>query len=162
MTIINGLVAYETQAPFYPQSARDNTHGRGVNDIVADYVEFSLRMNANGCLDYIDQCDEFTILFNGTSILDDMICNAANSICRNAVELVYVQFSESQDYYDIRDHTVYLQPPAAFSGNLNTGKVQQALGVDTNYTSSSMAKLLQFSGLQATSFIPISFKISLS
>lgn len=141
LTIINGIVDYKTQAPFYPLFARDNTHGREVNDTVADYMESSLRMTATGCLDYIDLCEEFTIVFNETSLTNDMICNTANSICRNTVEQVYVQYSESHDPHDIRDHTVHSQPPAAFPEYLNLGKFQQALGVDTNYTSASNSEV---------------------
>lgn len=141
LTIINGIIDYKTQAPFYPQFARNNTHGREVNDTVADYMEFSLRMTANGCLDYIDLCEEVAILTNGTSLTEDMMCNTASSVCRNTMELVYLQYSESQDPYDIRDHTVYSQPPAAFPEYLNIGKVQQALGVNTNYTSPSNSEV---------------------
>jgi carboxypeptidase C (cathepsin A) len=141
LTVINGIIDYKTQAPFYPQFARNNTHGREVNDTIADYMEFSLRMN-NGCLDYIDICDQTASTLDGFSLVDDLACNTASSICRNTVELVYVQYSESKDPYEVRDHSVYPQPALAFPEYLNTGEVQQALGVDTNYTSASNPEVL--------------------
>lgn len=137
LIIINGVVDYKTQAPSYPRFARNNTHGREVNDTVADYMEFSLRMK-QGCLDYIGQC-ETSVKTNdnsaGSSLLDDLPCNTASALCRNAVELVYLQYSPTEDsQYDVRNHSLYPQPPGAFAGYLNIGEVQQALGVDTNYT----------------------------
>lgn len=141
LTIVNGIIDYKTQAPSYPQFARDNTHGIEVNDTVADYMEFSLRMSGNGCLDQIDLCEATGSALNA-SLIDDFICNSASSICRNTVELVYVQYSEFNSPYDIRDPNVYPQPPSTFPTYLNTGEVQQALGVDTNYTAPSNTEVL--------------------
>lgn len=137
LTIINGIVDYKTQAPSYPRFSRNNTHGREVNDTVADYMEFSLRMK-QGCLDYIGFCEATAITLGdteGTSHVDDLFCNTASSLCRNAVESVYVQYSPTgSSSYDVRDHSVYPQPAEAFLKYLNFGEVQQALGVDTNYS----------------------------
>lgn len=136
LLIINGLVDYKIQAPSYPRFARNNTHGREVNDTVADYMEFSLRMK-NGCLDQIDRCELAPKLLGeeeSTYFTDDMTCATASSLCRNAVELVYIQYAPTeQDPYDIRDHSVYPQPPAAFPAYLNIKEVREALGVDTTY-----------------------------
>jgi carboxypeptidase D len=137
LTIINGIVDYKTQAPSFPRFSRDNNHGQEVNDTIADYMEFSLRMK-QGCLDYIDQCEEIATSLGdkqGTVLFDDQSCNTASSLCRNAVELVYVQYAPIKNpEYDIRNHSVYPQPPLALPAYLNIGEVQQALGVDTNYT----------------------------
>jgi carboxypeptidase C (cathepsin A) len=145
LTIINGLVDYKTQAPSLPRFSRNNTHGREVNDTVAEYMEFSLQMK-QGCLDYIDLCEATAITLGdteGTSLVDDLVCNTASSLCRNAVELVYVQYSPSANsQYDVRDHSVYPQPAQAFPGYLNIGEVQKALGVDTNYSAGSNPEVL--------------------
>ena len=137
LTIINGLVDYKTQAPSYPRFSRKNTHGREVNGSVSDYMEFSLRMK-EGCLDYLGRCEATAIGLGdaeAASLLDDLVCNTASSLCRNAVELVYNKYSPTENsYYDVRDYSVYPQPPGAFPGYLNIGEVQQALGVDTNYS----------------------------
>ena len=149
LLIINGLVDYKTQAPSYPQFARNNTHGREVNDTIADYMEFSLRMG-NGCLEQIDRCEVAVKGLGdseGTHFADDRTCDTATSLCRNAVELVYLQYAPTkQDPYDVRDHSVYPQPPAAFPAYLNIKEVQQALGVDTIYPGNiSYEVLAQFS-----------------
>ncbi|KAF7502490.1 hypothetical protein GJ744_005667 [Endocarpon pusillum] len=145
LIIINGVVDYKTQAPAFPRFARNNTHGREVNDTVADQMEFSLRMK-QGCLDYIDLCEATALSLGeaeGASLLDDLVCNTASSLCRNAVELVYVQYSPTENSpYDVRDHSVYPQPASAFPAYLNMGEVQQALGVDTNYSAPSNSEVL--------------------
>ena len=137
LTIINGIVDYKTQAPSYPRFARNNTHGRVINDTIADHMEFSLRMKA-GCLEYIDICEATAAYFGdleGATLRDDLACNTASSLCRNAVELVYLQYAPTEHpEYDIRNHTVYAQPLGVWPDYLNMGEVQQALGVDTNYT----------------------------
>lgn len=108
-------------------------------------MEFSLRMKL-GCLDYIDACEAQASRlgdWEGTSLTDDLFCNTASALCRNAVELVYLQYAPSENSpYEIRDLSKYPQPPMAFPGYLNTGKVQQALGVDTNYTEPSNLEVL--------------------
>lgn len=145
LTIINGVIDYKTQAPSFPRFARNNTHGREVNDTVADYMEFSLRMKG-GCLDYIDLCEATAIALGdaeGKSLVDDLTCNTASSLCRYAVELVSTKYSPTENsVYDVRDHSVYPQPAQAFPGYLNIGEVQQALGVDTNYTGGSNPEVL--------------------
>jgi carboxypeptidase C (cathepsin A) len=145
LTLINGLIDYKTQAPSLPRFSRNNNHGREVNDTVADYMEFSLRMK-QGCLDYIDLCEATAISLGdreSTSLVDDLVCNTASTLCRNAVEIVYTEYSPSEKaYYDVRDYSVYPQPAQAFPGYLNVGEVQQALGVDTNYSAGSNPEVL--------------------
>lgn len=133
LTIINGLVDFKTQGPSYSHFSRNNTYGREVNDTIADYMEFSLRMK-QGCLELIDACETAARLLGDSSLEDDRQCNIASAICQNAVELVYLQYAPTNaGPYDIRDQSVYPQPPAAWPKYLNVGEVQQALGVDTNY-----------------------------
>jgi len=145
LIIVNGLVDYRTQAPSLPRFSRNNNHGREVNDTVADYMEFSLRMK-QGCLDYIDLCEATAVALGDAkdaALLDDLICNTASTLCRNAVEIVYNQYSPTENsYYDVRDYSVYPQPPDAFPAYLNIGEVQQALGVDTNYSGASNSEVL--------------------
>jgi carboxypeptidase C (cathepsin A) len=145
LTIISGLVDYKTQAPSLPRFSRNNNHGREVNETVADYMEFSLRMKG-GCLDYIDKCETTAIAFGDvveTTLIDDLVCNTASSLCRNAVELVYTEYSPTEKaFYDVRDYSVYPQPPQAFPAYLNIGQVQQALGVETNYSGGSNPEVL--------------------
>lgn len=137
LTIINGLVDYKTQAFAYSRFARNNTHGREVNDTIADYMEFSLRMKG-GCLESLAACKAYAELADvlpGPTLNDDFLCNSASGLCRGAAELVGINYSPpGSGVYDIRDQSVYRQPPEVFPQYVNTSVVQQALGVDTNYT----------------------------
>lgn len=63
--------------------------------------------------------------------------NTAVSVYRYTVELIYSLRSPEQDVYDIRNHTLHPQPSGAFPAWLNTGEVQQAIGVDLNYSGSN-------------------------
>lgn len=140
LTIVSGVIDYKTQAPSYPRFSRNNTHGREVNDTIADYMEFSLRRK-EGCLDYIGSCEAIATSLGrlvDAAFSDDFYCNIAAAVCRYAVELVYPNYAPTKSpHYDVRNHSVYPQPPEAFPIYLNIGDVQQALGVDTNYTFST-------------------------
>lgn len=132
LLVIDGLVDYKTQAPSYPRFARNNTHGVELNDSLVSYMETSLRMPSLGCLDFLDECEAAEKSYGETSLLAAIQCNTAVSMCRNTVELIYSLRSPEQDVYDIRNHSLHPQPVGAFPAWLNTGEVQQALGVDLN------------------------------
>jgi carboxypeptidase C (cathepsin A) len=134
LLIVNGLINYKTQAPAYPRFARNNTHGVELNETIVNYMETALHLEVHGCLDFIESCEAAEMMFNDTSIADNMACNTASALCRNAVELVYVQKSPEQDPYDIRNHALHPQAPSVFPLWLNTGEVQKAIGIDLNYT----------------------------
>jgi len=91
-------------------------------------------------------CQDSEELYGETSLLTAYQCDSATSVCRNEVELVYALKSPEQDIYDIRNHTLHPQPLGAFPAWLNTGEVQQAIGVDLNYSgSNSIDVFVQFS-----------------
>ena len=99
-------------------------------------MEFSLRMEDNGCLALIDACEQAGDLGPGT-LYSDMACNQAAAVCRSTVELPYISYSAAEGPYDIRNATEFPPQPALFPAYLNIGEVQQALGVSTNYSGSS-------------------------
>lgn len=134
LIIINGLIDTRTQAPSYPRFARNNTHGIEVNDTVADYMEFSLTMEGNGCLAMIDTCEAYYAVDNGTTGTGRLACSEASTACRRGSELPYVVYSGIEDVYDVRNKTEFPNPPPVTPTYLNQAKIQRALGVDTNYT----------------------------
>lgn len=137
LLVIQGLIDYKTQAPSYPRFARNNTHGVELNDTLASYMETALHMPSLGCLDLLDVCKSSEEQYGEFSLLAAIQCNTAVSLCRNAVELIYSLNTPEQDVYDIRNHSLHPQPVGAWPAWLNTGEVQQALGVDFNYSGSN-------------------------
>lgn len=148
LLIVNGLVDYAIQVPAYTRFARNNTHGAELNDTIVDYMETALHIETTGCLDMLALCAAYEEIGDQT-LFDDFQCSSASALCRNAAELPYLQYSPSQSPYDVRNHSLYPQPPGAFPLWLNTGAVQQAIGVDLNYSQTSSPEVLSafhFSG----------------
>jgi carboxypeptidase C (cathepsin A) len=134
LLVIDGIIDYSTQVSAYPRFARNNTHGVELNDTLATYMETSLHMPLLGCLDQLGYCVSDEMLSGDTSLLADLDCNTAVSLCRYSVELIYALRSPDQDIYDIRNHSLHPQPLGAYPPWLNTAEIQRALGVDLNYT----------------------------
>lgn len=125
----NGIINEAIQAPWYPEFAVNNTYGiKAYNDTVYNYVKFALNM-PNGCLDQIDFCRQT----NRTDLVDYAICTEAENMCRDNVEGPYYQFS-GRGVYDIRHPYLDPTPPTYFIDYLDTAYVQNALGVNLNYT----------------------------
>lgn len=127
--IINGIISEYVQAPYYPKFAVENTYGiQLVNQTVHDYMEFACFMS-NGCLDQISFCAEA----DTTTLIGQAVCSEAESMCRDNVESPYYYYGE-RGVYDIRHPYDDPTPPTYFLDYLNQASVQNALGVDTNYT----------------------------
>lgn len=133
LTIINGIIDSYIQTPFYPEFAIYNTYGlKVVNRTVYDYMRFALHM-PNGCLDQIAFCS--TIDRNSPN--GQAICAEATYMCRDNVEALYQNFGD-RDVYDIRHKRGEPgAPPSFMNGFLNLASTQEALGVDTNYTTTT-------------------------
>lgn len=131
LTIINGIIDEMIQAPYYPLMANNNTYGIvALNDTVYNYEQFALRMK-NGCLDMLQTCYDA----NQTTIAGRSVCTEAENMCRDNVESPYYQYG-GRGTYDIRHPHDDPTPPSYFVPYLNQSYVQNALGVETNYTSS--------------------------
>lgn len=145
LLVIDGVIDYKTQVSAYPRFARNNTHGVELNETLLNYMETTLNLQDYGCLDLLEICDEAEKQYTGVSLLDDVQCNTALGFCRNAVELIYylgLNTSE-QDVYDIRNHSLHPQPSGAFPAWLNAAEVQQAIGVDLNYSGSNSIEVYE-------------------
>ena len=125
----NGIINERIQAPFYPQFAVNNTYGiHAYNDTVFNYANFAYYMN-NGCRDQIDLCAEA----DQSTLSGQAICTEAADMCRDNVESPYYNYG-GRGVYDIRHPYDDPTPPSYFEDYLNQGFVQQAIGVDLNYT----------------------------
>ncbi|KAE9978357.1 hypothetical protein EG327_007427 [Venturia inaequalis] len=128
----NGIIDEYIQAPYYPEFANHNTYGiKAVNDTVYNYMKFAAHM-IGGCLDSIKSCRAT----NRTSPADLAICSEAQSMCRDNVESPYYNYG-ARGVYDIRHPIDDPTPPEYFLDYLNLPEVQNALGVDLNYTESN-------------------------
>ncbi|KAG8626874.1 hypothetical protein KVT40_005819 [Elsinoe batatas] len=133
--IINGIIDEYTQAPYYPEFAVNNTYGiKAINDTVYNYMKFAAYM-PHGCLEQVEYCRQA----RATPPLDhttDAICSQAQSMCRDNVEGPYYSFG-GRGVYDIRHPYNDPEPPEYFADYLQQASVQQAIGVDLNYTTSN-------------------------
>ncbi|OQU95256.1 hypothetical protein CLAIMM_01489 [Cladophialophora immunda] len=130
--IMNGIVDEYVQAPYYPIFANNNTYGiKAVNDTVYDYMTFACYM-ADGCLDQISLC----AIADTSTLTGQAVCTEAEDMCRDNVESPYYYYG-GRGVYDIRHPYDDPTPPTYFIDFLNLPSTQQALGVDTNYTSDS-------------------------
>ncbi|KAJ5092469.1 Peptidase S10 serine carboxypeptidase, partial [Penicillium alfredii] len=118
----------------YPEFAVNNTHGiKAVNDTVYSFMKFANEM-ALGCR---DQRTRYKLL-NRTSVTDYALCSEALYVCRDTVEGPYYYLG-NRAQYDIRHPTEDPALPNYWPKYLTKEKIQNAIGVDLNYTSTSPA-----------------------
>ena len=126
----NGIIDEYYQAPYYPEFAVNNTYGiKAVNDTVYNFMKFACFAPQFGCLDQISACREA----NRSTSAGQLYCEQATDQCRTNVEGPYYTFG-GRGVYDIRHPYDDPTPPTYFTHYLNLGPVQQAIGVNLNYT----------------------------
>ncbi|KAB8346155.1 hypothetical protein FH972_023201 [Carpinus fangiana] len=132
LLIINGIINEKIQVPYYPEFAVNNTYGiKAYNDTVYNHALFTLNM-PSGCNDYIDFCTQS----DRTTLAGKALCTEAADMCRDSVEGLYYSFG-GRGVYDIRHPYDDPTPPEYFSDYLNLPNIQQAIGVNLNYTTSN-------------------------
>ncbi|XXH04044.1 hypothetical protein Hte_010455 [Hypoxylon texense] len=130
--VINGIISERIQAPYYPEHAYRNTYGiEAVNETMYNYMKMNYYF-PGGCRDAIDSC----IAQDRSTPDGQATCSQATAICRSLVESPYYVVS-GRNPYDIRAEADASIPPGYWVDYLNTAKVQNAIGVDINYTSTS-------------------------
>ncbi|KAI0472984.1 peptidase [Xylariaceae sp. FL0804] len=132
----NGLISELIQAPYYPEMAYNNTYGlKTVNETVYNFMKMNYYFPSS-CQDSINYCLEQDL-----STPDGLAtCSQATAICRSLVEGPYYVVS-GRNAYDIRAHADADIPPEPWVDYLNTASVQDAIGVDINYTSTSSTQV---------------------
>ncbi|KAL8839877.1 MAG: hypothetical protein Q9170_001557 [Blastenia crenularia] len=129
----NGIFDLYTQAPYYPEFTQHNTYGiQLVNETVYDYMKFACFMPDIGCLAQVDACRKA----NRSTPVGQLYCEQATDQCRTNVEEPYYEFG-GRGVYDIRHPYDDPTPPRYFNDYLNLAPVQNALGVNLNYTQSN-------------------------
>ncbi|KAL8760184.1 MAG: hypothetical protein Q9199_000206 [Rusavskia elegans] len=129
----NGLFDLYTQAPYYPEFTQHNSYGiQLVNETVYEYMKFACNMPLVGCLAQVDACRQV----NRSTEVGQLYCAQATDQCRTNVEEPYYVFGD-RGVYDIRHPYDDPTPPRYFNDYLNKANVQNALGVNLNYTQSN-------------------------
>lgn len=128
----NGIIDETIQAPYYPEFAVNNTYGiKAVNDTI--YLQMKAAYSEpGGCKDKVAEC----AAADRSSLEGQYICAYATGTCRSGVEIPYYKYS-GRGVYDIRHPYADPTPPQYFIHYLNQAAVQQALGVNLNYTADS-------------------------
>lgn len=130
LLIINGIINEAIQVPYYPEFATRNTYNiTAYNETIYNYTQISLYGPIYGCLAFIGYCDSV----DPYTQIGRALCVEAGNLCRDTVEGQYYQFGD-RGVYDIRDPYDDPTPPHLFGDFLNQAFVQEALGVDLNYS----------------------------
>ena len=153
--IINGIINERIQVEYYPEFAVNNTYGiKAYNDTVYNYAKFAANM-INGCKDMIDGCVAAAQGIPG-GLVDGKItyaassqpavaaiCSEAADMCRDNVEGVYYSYG-GRGVYDIRHPIDDPTPGDFFADYLELPEVQNAIGVNLNYSLSNNDIYYQF------------------
>ncbi|KAM5341340.1 hypothetical protein ACJ41O_014371 [Fusarium nematophilum] len=135
--IVNGIVEPQVQTRHLLEFTRGENNGYGVdlvNDTIYNYGKWN-RDRPGGCQEKMDYC----AWLDRDSIVRRSACSAAQFICQSDVEGMFYTFNlEGRGTYDIRFRSGDDVPPNYWRPWLNTAPVQNALGVDLNYTSSNL------------------------
>ncbi|KAK7953158.1 hypothetical protein PG988_013852 [Apiospora saccharicola] len=126
--IINGLISPRVQYPFLPEFVRNNTHGISVNEFTYKMMKLNFEM-PGGCREAIDNC----ILVGHDTPQGATLCAHAHMMCQSLVMVPFAALG-GRDHYDIRAVAGADVPPTYWMDYVNTARVQDALGVDLNYT----------------------------
>nr|POE54182.1 carboxypeptidase s1 like a [Quercus suber] len=152
----NGIIDESIQAEHYPEFAVNNTYGiKAYNDTVYSYAKFANNM-IGGCQDQIANCREAAagikggltadgaLTYNATSSPSvAALCAEAQAMCRDNVEGPYYAYG-GRGIYDIRHPIEDPTPAKYFQQYLNLPHVQNALGVNLNYTQANNDVYYQF------------------
>ncbi|KAF4970449.1 hypothetical protein FSARC_2526 [Fusarium sarcochroum] len=133
--IINGCVDMETQVPYYPIFASDNTYG--YEAISSSDANFYLDKFAaeDGCRDLLQRCATDASVGDpegeGDEDTINDVCSKAGTSC-NEIQGVYD--SAGRGVYDLAAPSADPFPPMTFLEYLNQASVQRAIGTPINYT----------------------------
>ncbi|KAK3624360.1 hypothetical protein LTR56_021078 [Elasticomyces elasticus] len=128
----NGIIDEQIQAPYYPEFTQHNSYGiQLVNESIYNFMKVAYYIEG-GCRDQIEYCAESDVSTEDGKAT----CAEATNFCRGFVEQPYYYYG-GRGVYDIRHPYDDPTPPTYFMDYLNTAPVQNALGVNINYTADS-------------------------
>lgn len=135
LMIINGCVDRETQWPFYPHIAYNNTYGiKTINESLYNSMMASY-YDPGGCRDRVEKCRTLSLQFDpsqrGLNETVNYVCRNAELFCIDNVRDPYLMHS-GRNYYDFATFNPDPNPPPWYIGYLNQPHVQRALGIPLN------------------------------
>jgi hypothetical protein len=148
--IVNGIVDFKLQAPYYATFAYNNTYGIRPGNYDQNAMNNQLtQLNApGGCVDQTTQCRALMDSQDPEGEGDVAAVNAKCSFAFNTCQAIQRLFDASgRSIYDIRQKTPDPFPSQAYVEYLNTAQVQAAIGTPLNFTSSTD---LIYNGFSAT------------
>lgn len=139
--IMNGWIDLLVQMPFFPRFAYTNTYNIQAISQVQQLNALSAWNGASGCQQLTNTCRAHQRNVDpsdqgNVKIVNDA-CSAAQSYCQNNVIAPYTQSGRS--IYDISQNLLDPFPSSLYLEYLNQADVQQAIGVQVNFTQSSPA-----------------------
>lgn len=149
--IINGIIDFVIQGPYYADFVVNNTYGiKAYDDATAAIVQAnyaSCIQNAQGC--FADQVWYDPNNYGNNQTLNDE-CGAVSDSCQQNVVGPY--YGSGKHEYDIADDWPVSFPPPYSIGYLNEKRVMDALGAKVNFSEktpfvnkSTFPRLLLFS-----------------
>lgn len=143
--IVNGCIDMDTQVPYYPIFATNNSYGfKALRDEEATFY-LSKYGGKGGCKDLLSQC------FNVSEANDpeDMghiadvnaVCQKAETACN---EIAGIYQASGRSVYDLAAPEANPYPPMTFQEYLNQETVQKAMGAPVNYTMTSYDVFSEF------------------
>ncbi|KAH0282290.1 alpha/beta-hydrolase [Aureobasidium namibiae CBS 147.97] len=146
--LINACIDAETQIPFYPMMAANNTYGLKVFN---DTTYASSKAALPECLNLIKTCRAIDQRLNPDGFGNDtdvnQACNKAYEYCFNSVARETALGNiEGYDafHFDIASPFIHNFPPRWAAGYLNNATVQADLGVPLNFTGFSAVVAQEF------------------
>ncbi|EME45963.1 hypothetical protein DOTSEDRAFT_51568 [Dothistroma septosporum NZE10] len=134
--LVNACIDYQIQEKFLLEFTQPENNPYGlklINDTIYDHGKFALE-RSGGCQDNLYYCVEYQLEKAPESWIRYQ-CSLAQFVCQNSVESLYYTFGGDHGPYDIRTCDGRDGPPSlGWRRLLNTSSVQNALGVDLNYT----------------------------
>ncbi len=138
--IVSGYIDAAVQTPYYARYAANNTYGiKTVDDSVLGEMNSALP----NCLELVRACRDAV----RDSPAGKEICASGTVACRDNVELLW-DYASAFNPYDIRKPYKDWQFSLAYAEYLNQAEIQQAMGVNLNYTyfSPDVAQAFNVSG----------------
>ena len=139
--ILQGCVDDRIQGRFYPIFANNNTYGIRALSLADQQASADSFLSSNGCQQLIQSCRSAVASMDpaneGDEATVNQICQTAQVSCNN--NLLGPFHKSGRDMYDMAQKTPNSFPPSTYLEYLNLADVQDAIGVDVNYTETNTA-----------------------
>ncbi|KAH6894275.1 Alpha/Beta hydrolase protein [Thelonectria olida] len=144
--IVNGCVDMETQTPYWPLFANENTYG--YEALSKEETAFYLNKfnSTGGCQDLLKECSDAVAVADPDNDGDSSTVNdACNNALQTCLALQTPYYSAGRSPYDVSAPYADPFPPMTFLEYLNNATIQKAIGSPVNYTMTSSAVYFEFS-----------------